>query len=72
MPDRMVEKRLETLEAQVQGLAEVVHEHLYGLTPAHRLHWGLSDEDPEPQWFELYDWKLDPSHPLHAKAVGDA
>ena len=69
MSDRTIEKRRATLEAQVQGLADFVHEQLYIPHPAYRLEWSLIDDEPEPQWSRTYDWKLDPSHPLHTKAA---
>lgn len=71
MPDPTTTERLATLEAQVQGLADLVYEVLYGTHPAYRIKWTLIADEPEPQWIRLYDWKLDPSHPLHAKAAGD-
>lgn len=68
MPDKTTEERLATLEAQVQGLASSVAEQI--LDPAYRLEWGMLDEDPEPRWIAVYDWKRDPSHPLHQRGKG--
>ena len=69
MPDKSPEERLATLEAQVQGIADEIVK-IYGWRPGYSMSWSLLGDDPEPQWLQLYNWRDDPTHPLHEKTGG--
>lgn len=69
MPKQSLEQRVAALEKQMQGLADHIAEdvHGWGRRPGYRMEWALIDEEPEPQWAQIYNWVDDPSHPLHQR-----
>ncbi len=70
MPDKTPEERIAVLEAQVQGLAAHIAAEVHGWE-TYTLEWAAVDEMPSPGWVRVYDWKLDPRHPLYQEASAD-
>ena len=69
MPDTTIEERLATLEAQMQGLADHLAEEVHRWGTAYRMEWALIDDATEREWSQIYNWRLDPAHPLHRKVA---
>jgi len=70
--DTTIEERLATLEGQMQGLADHLAEEVHRGGTGYRMEWALIDDATEREWSQIYDWRLDPSHPLHRKVGNGA
>src|SRR5215210_6895496 len=43
-----------------------------GLRRSRRMEWALIDDAAEPWWSQVYNWRRDPTHPLHQEVGADA